>query len=264
MKGGMGDDTTMMIAEMYERGYEPDEIVFCDTGSEFPHTYEFIEYLKGWCANRKWSKVVVLKKLSAEGKPLSLIDTIEAERTLPSAAFGIKSCSLRFKKETAEVYLNNHPRSHAAWGVPGKGRRLDSHTGAVLTLIGINADEPERAEGWLPEHKWVSAYPLLDWEIGEKESAAVERVGLYYPGKSSCYCCPHLTGAELFMLKDKYPDKFERVARIEANYRAGRKPGDKGPKGLCRKDTIEDKMRKYLKTPGAYDPTADQKCGECR
>ena len=38
---GMGDDTVMLIAEMYKRGYEPDEIIFCDTGSEFEHTYNF-------------------------------------------------------------------------------------------------------------------------------------------------------------------------------------------------------------------------------
>lgn len=47
--GGMGDDTAMVIAEMYKRGYEPDEIVFCDTGSEFQHTYKFIDHLKKWC-----------------------------------------------------------------------------------------------------------------------------------------------------------------------------------------------------------------------
>ncbi|UJQ43968.1 hypothetical protein vBKpnSCarvaje_0004 [Klebsiella phage vB_KpnS-Carvaje] len=26
--GGMGDDTAMLIAELYKRGFEPDEIVF--------------------------------------------------------------------------------------------------------------------------------------------------------------------------------------------------------------------------------------------
>lgn len=46
---GMGDDTVMLIAEMYKRGYEPDEIIFCDTGSEFEHTYKFIKYITEWC-----------------------------------------------------------------------------------------------------------------------------------------------------------------------------------------------------------------------
>lgn len=136
--GGMGDDTAMMIAEMYE----PDEIVFCDTGSEFPYTYDFIAYLK-------WSKAVVLNKFDKEGNPLALIDMVEENNTLPSAAFGSKSCSLRFKTETADKYLNNHPRAWVSWGVEKKGSRLASHTGAVLRLVGINSDEPKRAATWL-------------------------------------------------------------------------------------------------------------------
>ncbi|MGL5566652.1 MAG: hypothetical protein ACRDC4_13095 [Plesiomonas sp.] len=181
--GGMGDDTAMMIAEMYERGYEPDEIVFCDTGSEFPHTYRFINFLQEWCAERKWSKVVVLKKFDKHGEPLSVIGMVEANNTLPAAAFGFKTCSMRFKTETGDKYFNNHPKAWDAWGVDRKGSRASSHTGSILRLIGINADEPDRAARWKPQDKWVQVFPLFDWGIGEKESDAVERVGLYYPGK---------------------------------------------------------------------------------
>ena len=114
--GGMGDDTSMLIAELYNRGYEPDEIVFCDTGSEMPHTYQFIEYLKTWCDLMSWSKVVVLNKIDRYGEPLSVIELCEDNQTLPAAAFGMKSCSLRFKTETADKYFNNHPD---CWKAPG-------------------------------------------------------------------------------------------------------------------------------------------------
>lgn len=76
LMGGMGDDTAMMIAELYTRGFEPDEIVFCDTGSEFPHTYAFIDHCTKWCNARNWSKVVVLHKFDENGTPLSLIYTV--------------------------------------------------------------------------------------------------------------------------------------------------------------------------------------------
>lgn len=261
--GGMGDDTAMMIAEMYERGYEPDEIVFCDTGSEFPYTYDFIAYLKWWCIDRKWSKVVVLNKFDKDGGPLALIDMVEENNTLPSAAFGSKSCSLRFKTETADKYLNNHPRAWASWGVEKKGSRMASHTGAVLRLVGINSDEPERASKWTPEHKWVQAFPLFDWGVGGKRSTAVERVGLYYPGKSSCYCCPHMSGRDLVNLRDNYPEKFERIQVIELNYQNG-KTNANGPKGLLRKETIETKITNYEKNGPRYDSFEDQQCGECR
>lgn len=256
--GGMGDDTAMMIAEMYERGYEPDEIVFCDTGSEFPHTYRFITFLQNWCIERNWSRVVVLKKFDKLGQPLSVIATAEAGNTLPAAAFGKKSCSLRFKTETGDKYFNNHPKAWRAWGVSKKGARLDSHTGSILRLVGINADEPERAARWQPQDKWVQSFPLFDWDIGEKESNAVKRVGLYYPGKSSCVCCPHLSSAELHMLHDDYPDIFERVQRMEDVYRANGMGPDSTTVGLCRGKTIAQKMA--TRGSCSFD---DQKCGEC-
>ena len=116
LMGGMGDDTVMMIAELYERGFEPDEIVFCDTGSEFPHTYEFIKFLQNWCEKKQWSKVVILKKFDKFDQPLSVISMVTSQNTLPAAAFGSKSCSLRFKTETGDKYFNNHPECWKAWG----------------------------------------------------------------------------------------------------------------------------------------------------
>lgn len=242
---GMGDDTTMMLAEMYSRGYEPDEIVFADTGSEHQHTYEFIEHLKKWCAKHQWSKVVVLNKFDKQGKPLSVIETAERDNTLPGAAFGVKSCTLRFKTETADKYFNNHPACWSAWGVSGKGKRLDTHTGAILRIVGINADEPERAANWRPEDKWVQVFPLVDWGIGEHESTEVEKVGLYLPGKSSCICCPHMSGKELFLLKTVYPSDYKRIKTMEANYQANHMTPDSSTRGMCRRDTIDEKIAEY-------------------
>lgn len=263
LMGGMGDDTAMMIAECYKRGFEPDEIIFCDTGSEFPHTYRFVEFLFRWCADRNWSKVTVLKKLDRFGQPLKLIEMVETQKTLPAAAFGSKSCSLRFKIETVDKYLNNHPRAHSAWGVKRKGAPLDSHTGYVLKAVGINADEDSRAAKWKPEHKWVQCFPLYDWEIGEKESDAVAEVGLYYPGKSSCIMCPHLTGAELYMLATEYPELFARVVDIEINYQKHQMTEGSSTKGLCRSKTIADKLGDFLSGKEKFDSFSQSKCSSC-
>lgn len=261
--GGMGDDTAMLIAELYVRGYEPDEIIFCDTGSEFKHTYGFTEYLRSWCETIGWSKVVVLNKNDKHGEPLSVIGNCEKNSTLPAAAFGAKTCSMRFKTETADKYLNNHPKAWEAWGVDRKGVPLKNHTGSILRIVGINADEPERALRWQPEDKWVQIFPLIEWDIGDKESEAVEAVGLYYPGKSSCICCPHLTGAELVMLRDKYPEDFGRVQRIETVFIESKPDPDVGPKGLCRKDTIASKIASFEKRGAAYDAGSTKKCNTC-
>lgn len=260
--GGMGDDTAMLIAELYKRGFEPDEIVFCDTGSEFPHTYKFIEHLKKWCADRNWSKVVILNKKDKYGFPLSVIGTAEAANDLPAAAFGSKACSLRFKKETADKYFNNHPKVWKAWGVNGKGRPLSSHTGTILRIVGINADEPNRAAKWQPEDKWCQVFPLFDWDIGEKESDAVEEVGLYYPGKSSCICCPHLTGGEIHMLRTMYPAHYHRVRQLEANYQKYKMTPESTTVGLCRGKTLEQKENEYLQC--GIDKAEGGKCETCK
>lgn len=216
---GMGDDTVMLIAELYERGFEPDELVFCDTGSEFPHTYDFIEFLKSWSEEKKWSKVVILRKIDKHKNPLSVISMTRSQSTLPNAAFGGRSCSHRFKKETADLYFNNSHNCWKAWGVEKKGSRINTHTAKILRMIGINFDEPNRVKGWIPENKWVQVHPLYDLEIGEKESEAVSRVGLYYPGKSSCYICPFLTHGEVAMLRKDYPHLYKEGLDQEDEYR---------------------------------------------
>jgi len=238
---GAGDDSTMVIAELYERGMEPNELIFCDTGSEFPHTYEFIEYLKKWCKEKNWSKVVTLRKFDKFKQPLSVISLCQKQDTLPAVAFGSKSCSLRFKTETADKYFNNNPDCWKAWGTDkpqpvtkmyensigimgyspyGKGTPMKWHTGKILRMIGINFDEPSRMQSWKPQDKWVQGYPLFDWGIGERESDAVERVELYYPGKSSCTVCPNMTHGEIAMLRDHYPYILKQSLTIQANYRA--------------------------------------------
>jgi len=238
---GMGDDTVMLIAELYERGMEPDELIFCDTGSEFPHTYKFIEYLTRWCKEKSWSKVVTLRKFDKFKQPLSVISLCQSQNTLPAAAFGYKTCSLRFKTETADLYFNNNPDCWKAWGVDkprpivkmyensigivgwerrvGKGTPIKQHTGKILRMVGINFDEPERTYNWGKQDKWVQNFPLFDWGIGEKESDAVGRVGLYYPGKSSCTVCPNMTHGEIAMLRECYPPILTQSLDIQANFR---------------------------------------------
>lgn len=274
---GMGDDTAMLIAELYERGMEPDELVFCDTGSEFPHTYKFVEYLKAWTEKKNWSKVVILKKLDKFKKPLSVIGLCQSQKTLPAVAFGSKSCSLRFKAETADLYFNNHKKCWKAWGIERKGTKLELYSGKILRLVGLNFDEPTRVKSWRNEPKWTQSFPLFDWKIGDFESKAVEKVGLYYPGKSSCTICPNMTHSEIAMLRDHYPDIYQQSLKIEDEYRVSNLINSKqsdifggdsfenstvGLGGLKGK-TWGQMMAEYDRNPKLYKRTTDHKPCEC-
>lgn len=259
LMGGMGDDTVMLIAEMYERGFEPDYIVFCDTGSEFKHTYEFIEYLKKWMVDKKWSKLVTLRKFDKFDKPLSIISMCKSQNTLPAAAFGSPSCSQRFKNETANKFFNNDELCWSGWGVNKKGVRINTYTHKILRLVGLNSDEQGRVDKWKQEDKYIQSFPLYDLDIGERESSAVERVGLYYPGKSSCRICPHLTTDEILMLRENYPDDYEEAMNIERNFIAG-KTSDSGPNGLGRRESWQSKMDKHDKGIKTIEPESCDRC----
>ena len=275
--GGMGDDTSMMIAELYHRGFEPDEIVFCDTGSEFPHTYEFIKHLQKWCVEKKWSKVVILNKLDKLNDPLSVISMVTDQKTLPAAAFGSKSCSMRFKVETANKYFNNNSDCWKAWGVDKKGVATAKHIGKILRLVGLNFDEPSRVKGWKNEPKWTQAFPLFDWGIGEAESEIVEEVGLYYPGKSSCTICPNMTHGEIAMLRDDYPVIYKQALGIEEAYREtsliksdqddlfGDASYDNTVLGLGGRNgkTWPQMMKEYDTNPQNYKQSTNKKPCEC-
>lgn len=256
---GMGDDTVMLIAELYERGLEPDYVVFCDTGSEFPHTYKFIEYLRRWMEEKKWSKLITLRKYDKFDKPLSVISLCQSQNTLPAAAFGSPSCSQRFKTETADKFFNNDPKCWEAWGVDKKGERLSKYTHRILRMVGINADEPQREAKWKLDDKYVQSFPLYDWDIGEHESTAVERVGLYYPGKSSCTICPHLTTNEILMLKNNYPDKFAEAMNIENAY-LEQADTSVGPKGLGRRDSWATKLERHYVGIKTVEPESCERC----
>ena len=39
---GGGTNSTAMLCGMYERGIKPDLLMFADTGSEYPQTYEHV------------------------------------------------------------------------------------------------------------------------------------------------------------------------------------------------------------------------------
>lgn len=257
LMAGMGDDTAMLIAELYIRGYEPDEIVFCDTGTEHKRTYDFIAHLQKWVESKKWSKLTVLKNVNKKGEVKSVIGEAEKHNTLPAAAFGSPSCSQRFKTAIVDKYLNNKPECHDVWGISRKGESISPGSGYVLKLIGINADEERRTLGWKPELKFVNVYPLVDWDVGEKCSSAVEQVGLYYPGKSSCYCCPHMTGKDLFDLHEQEPENFKRIVELERAFIENNAQDGGSTRGMCRSRTIKETMEKYKSTGVIFSSSCD-------
>lgn len=245
---GMGDDSVMMIAEMYERGYEPNSIVFCDTGNEMPHTYKFMGFLSKWMMERGWSKLVVVKKKNAKGEVINVFDENYKNGRMPPVTYGYKTCSQRFKIELANStlakifghgippsgYLDKNflawrKRTKAKWNISikkcletyNKHKKKVNWKGwdkKIVKAVGLNADEQDRVDKWISEECFETIYPLYDWDIGAKESEdTVIRVGLYMPGKSSCFMCSNMTAHEIINLHDNYPLLYHRAIAMEFN-----------------------------------------------
>lgn len=205
---GGGTNSTAMLVGMYEMDYpEPDLILFADTGAEKPHTYDHIQEVNVWLAKIGWPEIIIVNVVDREGKAYSIEDYCLRLNTLPSVAFGFKSCSQKFKGQPQEKYLNNHEQAKAAWAA---GQQ-------VIKYIGYDADEPQRAKDYSND-KYSVEYPLIEWDWGRKDCiAAIARAGLRQPGKSSCFFCPNSRPCEIREMAAKYPDLADRALKIESN-----------------------------------------------
>ena len=218
---GAGTNSTAMLVGMYERGIRPDVILFADTGGEKPHTYEIIPVISNWCQERGFPPITRIKAK----QPMQIKDgSLEAEclrlGNLPSKAYGLGSCSHKWKVEVQDRWYREN-------GIHNPVR-----------IIGIDADEAHRAERMRvnqPKIRWWM--PLIDWDWGREECLeAIDRAGLPSPGKSACFFCPSTKRHEILELRENYPELIERALEMERRALAGEGPSPKTKiKGLGRR-----------------------------
>ena len=170
-----------MLCGFRERGIQPSLVLFADTGAEQPHTYKHVEYMRGIV--REWFG---LEMQIVRHWRRGVFEGLEGELVrlgnLPSLAYGMKSCSMKYKQEPQH-------RATLLWMKENGAER-------VRRAIGFDANEAHRikpsvqpwAENW---------FPLVEWGWRREEClAAICRAGLPRPGKSSCYFCPAMKPSE--------------------------------------------------------------------
>ena len=162
--------------------------------------------------------------------------------TLPSLAYGGRSCSAKWKRQPQDSYILRYfPPAEV------KGRRVvraigfDATEGhrtyaGVVKAVGLDAGEPHRLtwakpkptgceqdrklsrEERLDRDFFAYFYPLMDWGM---DRAACERsirdAGLPVPVKSACFYCPASKKAEILWLREHHPRLLGRALKIEAN-----------------------------------------------
>lgn len=188
---GAGVNSTALIIEMVKRNMKPDYVVFADTGSEMPETYQHVEKMTGWFQRKGLEFIIVRSK----HKPI--YDYYFNKEMIPSRQF--RDCTDKFKKQPILKFLKQFK------------------TEGVKQYIGIGYDEPSRIRQ--SETKWIEfSYPLWEWRITRQKCIEIiQEEGLDVPVKSGCFMCPFQSNESWKSLFKTHKELFKKSREMEEN-----------------------------------------------
>jgi hypothetical protein len=245
----MGVDSTALLVGLSERGIRPDAILFADVGSEKPITYEYGRtIMPEWLKSVGFPQITWVKYQPKNFKNWPPYSSLEenclTNSTLPSLAFGFKSCSQKWKIAPQDKWTAHWQNARQAWA---EGLKVKKYIG----YDSGPADIRRRNHLGSNEHDLFSyEYPLIEWGWDrEKCKAAITAAGLPVPEKSSCYFCPATKPHELHSMPK---DLLRRIVMIET--RAAPRLGK--VEGLWRSSTKTrpGRMTDYIKSQKLIDP----------
>jgi hypothetical protein len=267
---GLGVNSTAMLVEFVQRDIRPDMILFADTAGEKPETYAYMPVIQRYLRTMGFPPVETVRYEPVRAACRTLEEQCLHTRTLPSLAYGGKSCSLKYKRAPQDkMILKHYPPAECV----AQGRRVVRALGfdasetrrtfaGVVKAIGLDAGENHRTtwaqakppkerrptrEAWLDKHYFTYWYPLLnDWQM---DRAACEQVirdaGLPVPPKSACWFCPASKKSEILWLREHHPQLLDRALTIERRAI----PGLTSVKGLGRSFAWADYLERIDHTP---------------
>jgi 3'-phosphoadenosine 5'-phosphosulfate sulfotransferase (PAPS reductase)/FAD synthetase len=211
---GAGLNFTALITEWHRREMpRPDLIIFADTGSERARTYQHIVVVNNWLMSIGYPEItVVFVKDKESQNQVKLHELCLKTKTLPAPAFGFKSCSMRFKVEQVDKFLNNYAPSKSIWG---KFRKLSEIKNKITRIVGFDFGEGHRTYN-ADCDKYDVVYPLVDWEIDREDcEEIVANSQLPLPIKSSCYMCPNMKSREIVEMAKNEPEALNAALKVE-------------------------------------------------
>lgn len=207
---GGGTNSTAMILGIYEKNIPIDYILFCDTGSEQPHTYKHRDVFNKWLIVHKMPEIITLYYTNKDGDVQSLEQDLLKSSLLPAPCFMGKSCSLKYKTSVVDKWCRHNDKCKAVWD---KGEKVNKY-------IGFDAGEENRKDNAykydILDKKFNKIYPLIDWEWYRADCInIIKKHGLELPGKSSCFFCPNMKKPEIRLLYKNNKDLFDRAVTLE-------------------------------------------------
>lgn len=226
---GPGVDSTAMIVALHAAGIRPDVITFADTGAEKKLTLQHVERMNVVLASWGWPLIDVCRKVPMVSTGYTdLYGNCMANETLPSLAFGMKSCSIKWKQGPQDQFIKGAKRGpnacapHPIWtAYQQTGQR-------IVKLIGYDCGKADmRRSKNLPtaDEDFDYAYPLqvIGWSRPDCVNAITQYLGAdLVPVKSACFSCPASKTWELFWLAAHDPEQLEAALVMERRALTGR------------------------------------------
>jgi hypothetical protein len=226
---GGGVDSTALLLILFAADISVDLITFADVGAEKPETYAHVDRMSALLVSIGYPEVTTCKKITlASTNYEDLEGNCVDNETLPSLAFGTKSCSIKWKHKPQDMEIMGAKRGpmkrppHPLWvETQATGER-------ILKLIGYDAGKADiRRSKSLAERddNFDYCYPLqlIGWTRSECVKAIAQGFGpTYVPIKSACFFCPASKQWELYWLAGHHPEMFERALKMEYGALTGR------------------------------------------
>lgn len=217
---GAGVDSTAMLMALADAGIRPDVITFADTGGEKPESYYQLHTMNLWLIKRGWPLINKCKKITLATTPYNDLEgNCTDNETLPSLAFGMKSCSIKWKQGPQDQFLKGVTRGPAKRPAHELWNRYLKTGKKIIKLIGYDsspADIRRSKKIKTEDADFLYNYPLQT--MGWSRPDCVDRIkaeGMPVPIKSACWYCPASQKWELFWLAGQHPELFMRALEIE-------------------------------------------------
>jgi 3'-phosphoadenosine 5'-phosphosulfate sulfotransferase (PAPS reductase)/FAD synthetase len=223
---GAGVDSTAMILGMIDRGERIDLVLHADTGSEKPETEAYRDMFLAWLRARGIRCEIVRyqpQRFKHWPPYRSLDENCFTNGTLPSISFGRHSCSLKWKVEPQDAWLETWEPAVACWEAGGR----------CVKAIGYDAGTRDsqryaHSEG-MRDPRFDYRYPLREWGWDREEcERQIAAHGLPVPVKSACFMCAASKPWEIEALG---APQLRRIVLMEARAR----PRLRNVEGLWRK-----------------------------
>lgn len=196
---GAGVDTTAILL-MPDVMEQVDFVLFADTGSENPETYEYLEeYIKPYLQKIGISLLIVHGEERVNGAPVT---------NMEQAYLGWKMIPIRQLRHCTDKWKIKPMHKFLTETYPDEELRV---------IIGFAYDEIQRVntKRWKDQKVW---YPLIEKKMTRDECVKyITEQGFPVPPKSGCFYCPFQRLDQWKNLRFKHPELWERAVQLEKN-----------------------------------------------